>query len=397
MRLLIVSHTAHSWGEGGVLGWGPTVREVDFLAQAFDSVTHLACLHPAPPPPSALPYRSGKVRFVAVPPAGGSRLREKLRALLSLPVYGRAVASLLPAADVVHVRAPHALAFAALVLLALDRGKPRWVKYGGSWAPGEARTAGFALQRAWLKAGLSSGPVTVNGRWPDQPAHVFSLDNPCLSLAEVRAARPAALRKRLERPLRLVFAGRLEQAKGAQVALEALARLSARGEARLDVLGDGPERGRLERQSEALRSAGRVTFHGWVSPEQVHEFLAQAHFLLHPSAREGWPKALGEAMAHGAVPVAGAVSAIPQVLEESGAGLAYPPGEAAGFAEGIAALAGDAQRWKAMSLAGVAAAPRFTYERYLVALDGVLAACYGSSPLDPAAVRLCRERLACPE
>jgi hypothetical protein len=42
---------------------------------------------------------------------------------------------------------------------------------------------------------------------------------------------------------------------------------------------------------------------------------------------------------------------------------------------------GDSWKWKTMSLAGIDAAPLFTYERYLMALDEVFISAYGSSPL----------------
>ena len=42
---------------------------------------------------------------------------------------------------------------------------------------------------------------------------------------------------------------------------------------------------------------------------------------------------------------------------------------------------GDPPKWKEMSLAGIDAAPLFTYERYLTALDEMFITAYGSSPL----------------
>ena len=41
MRLLIIGHTSHYLCGDQIVGWGPTVKEVDWLAKSFDNVTHL--------------------------------------------------------------------------------------------------------------------------------------------------------------------------------------------------------------------------------------------------------------------------------------------------------------------------------------------------------------------
>lgn len=73
MRLLIVSHTAHFRSGDRVVGWGPTVRELDYLAALFDEVVHVAVGYPDAAPASALPYAAGNVRVRLVAPAGGKR------------------------------------------------------------------------------------------------------------------------------------------------------------------------------------------------------------------------------------------------------------------------------------------------------------------------------------
>jgi glycosyltransferase involved in cell wall biosynthesis len=120
-----------------------------------------------------------------------------------------------------------------------------------------------------------------------------------------------------------------------------------------------------------------------LSHQGVCEALRDAHLILLPSrAPEGWPKVLSEAMAYGVAPLSSCVSAIPQVLDETGAGVALPPDDVAGYARVIQGLAAEPARWRAMVEAGLRAAPRFTYERYLMRLDEMLAAVYGDSGFD---------------
>jgi hypothetical protein len=63
MKLLIVSHTPHYLENGAVKGWGPTIREIDYLAQCFDQVTHVAPLYHTPAPLSAIAYQSSRVKL----------------------------------------------------------------------------------------------------------------------------------------------------------------------------------------------------------------------------------------------------------------------------------------------------------------------------------------------
>ena len=56
MRLLIVSHTPHYHAAGRLVGWGPTVRELDYLSELFDEVVHVAPVYGEAAPGSALPY-----------------------------------------------------------------------------------------------------------------------------------------------------------------------------------------------------------------------------------------------------------------------------------------------------------------------------------------------------
>ena len=63
MNLLIVSNMAHYFRDGQLVGHGTTALEISYLAQLFDEIRHIACLHPVEPPLSALPYRSDRIIY----------------------------------------------------------------------------------------------------------------------------------------------------------------------------------------------------------------------------------------------------------------------------------------------------------------------------------------------
>ncbi|HVZ88117.1 MAG TPA: glycosyltransferase [Polyangia bacterium] len=118
-----------------------------------------------------------------------------------------------------------------------------------------------------------------------------------------RAGPDAVVRRRLGlvRPTVLAV-GRLVPIKGHALLVHACAR-AARVAPQLVILGDGPERGRLERLAAALDV--RLTLPGFVGRAEVADWLRAADLFAHPSIRlangrgEGAPIAAREAQAVG--------------------------------------------------------------------------------------------------
>src|ERR1044071_5419239 len=269
MQLLIISHTEHYQSNDQIYGWGPTVREIDQLASLFTRVTHLAFFYPGEPPSSALPYPAKNVTFVPVPASGGGGLLSKFGILMRIPLYLWKISQELGKADVVHVRCPAVISLLALLLLAIRRTpRTRWIKYAGNWRPHaqSEEALSYQWQRWWLEKGLARALVTVNGNWPGQPAYVRSFLNPCLTAGEQSEGAIAASSKNLQDHPHLVFVGRLEQAKGVEIALRVVARLQSMGVfAHLDLAGDGLEQKKFEQLAGHLNIQDQIRFHGWVS------------------------------------------------------------------------------------------------------------------------------------
>ena len=100
--------------------------------------------------------------------------------------------------------------------------------------------------------------------------------------------------------LRVVFLGRLVFWKGVDMLLDVFAEVKKQTpSAELWIIGDGPERPRLQRQAEALRICGAVTFHGWAVPEECPRLLSQCDVFLYPSVFDCGGAAVLEAMSLG--------------------------------------------------------------------------------------------------
>ncbi|MBA3394638.1 MAG: glycosyltransferase [Deltaproteobacteria bacterium] len=375
MRLLIISHMPHHLRDGVVVGWGPTARELDQLATRFTSVRHVACLHPEPAPASDIPYTARNIELVPVPPSGADGFLGKLDVLRTSPKYLAAILRELPHADMVHVRAPAHIALMAMLILSLrKRPTARWFKYAGNWQPDVLESPSYIFQRWWLRRPWHRGVVTVNGDWPAQQTWVRTFFNPSLEASDLERGRAAAATKQLTTPMRMVYVGRVETAKGAGRAVEVLARLRQQGiDATLELIGDGDERPTIEARAVALGVADRAQFVGWQSPSYVYQAFARAHVQLLPTAAcEGWPKVLSEGMAYGVVPVAGNVSSIPQYVKQFATGAALAPDDVDGFAAVLASYARDPVKWARESANAVAATRWFTFDQYLSSIDSLL-------------------------
>ena len=83
--------------------------------------------------------------------------------------------------------------------------------------------------------------------------------------------------------LRLLFVGRLIPVKGADVLVRAMPKiLASHPTARLDVIGDGPERGAIEATRADLGLGRAVSFHGARDHAAVLEAMRAAHVLVVP-------------------------------------------------------------------------------------------------------------------
>lgn len=155
-----------------------------------------------------------------------------------------------------------------------------------------------------------------------------------------------------DRPLRLVFIGRVAREKGLYETLQGMCLAHELGaETRLVIAGSGAEEARLQRYAQALGIASRVTFAGPVFGADKVKLLAGADVMMLPSYSEGLPYALLEGMAAGIPVIATPVGAIPDVVAEGIHGSLVPPRDGKAIAEALAILAADRERLSWMSRA----------------------------------------------
>ena len=182
-----------------------------------------------------------------------------------------------------------------------------------------------------------------------------------------------ALRKRLGiagNESVVLSVGRLSREKAHLDLLEAFKQLSElRPEisSQLIIVGDGPERARLEAAAESLGCKERVIFTGQVNDVRV--FYAAADVFVLPSHSEGSPYVLLEAMAANLPILATAVGGVPEMVENNESALLVPPNDPPSLAASIARLLTDTELAQRLTTnAATLVDNRFTPETHLRSL-----------------------------
>jgi glycosyltransferase involved in cell wall biosynthesis len=157
----------------------------------------------------------------------------------------------------------------------------------------------------------------------------------------------------------VVYVGRLVKGKGVECLISAMK--SCPGE-KLIIVGDGPERRNLQFLAQTMAN---VTFVGEVPPERVSDYLQRAQIFVLPSASEGSPNVVLEAMAHGVPIIATRVGGVPDLISHGETGFLIQPGDFGEIAHYIKKLAGDEQLRAELAKNCLKVIKRYSWDRIM--------------------------------
>lgn len=371
-RLLIVSHV-HHYEHGGQLGaYGPYAREIDIWADLFDTVVIAAPLRARPFPGDVVAFTRGNIRMAPQWDAGGDTWQAKVGLLPAVPLWVVGLARAMRHADAIHVRCPGNLGLIGAALAPLF-SRNLVAKYAGQWNVHEAERLPTLLQRRLLTSRWWKGPVTVYGEWPDQPDHIIPFFTSMMRAEQVARASAVAATKRIGSPLRVLYSGMLEPRKRVDALIDALVTLDHEGlPLEVNIVGNGPERARLQARAADLVARGVVTFRGALPYDESLRWFEWAHAMVLPSQHsEGWPKVVAEGMCHGLLCVAVAHGQVTRMLD--GRGVLLSEGTASQIADALRAAAHDPERHLPLMRAAAAWAGQYSLEGLRTALGSLLA------------------------
>lgn len=150
------------------------------------------------------------------------------------------------------------------------------------------------------------------------------------------ASRP---RENRHGPVRFLFVGRLESAKGILYLLDAWSRLRVPGH--LTIVGEGPLAGRIARRV-ATMSLPSVELVGHLDRARLAEMYGDADVFVFPSVSDPWGLVLNEAMASGLPLITTDLpGAVDDLVTDGDNGLVVPTSTSEGLLRAMDRLAGD--------------------------------------------------------
>lgn len=165
------------------------------------------------------------------------------------------------------------------------------------------------------------------------------------------------------------WVGRMTGVKRTDDVLAAVVELRRRGvDAALLMVGDGPDRDHVEARASELGIVRSCFFLGY--QEDVAGWYQAFDTMILPSANEGTPVVVIEALASGCPVVATSVGGVPDVVQEGVDGFLVPAGDTHAMAERLERLAGDPELRRRMGDAGRQSMPaRYAVERLVDDVD----------------------------
>ena len=199
----------------------------------------------------------------------------------------------------------------------------RWVAFHHGYTTTDTRNRIYnqldywSLQSADQVLTSSAAFVAELARKNVRPSHIHVQHMPIRPFASVSEQQKSELRRRLgfdDRTRVLLSVGRLSQEKGHADLIRAFPKITelfAGAPLRLVLVGEGPERARIEGLCRSLNLTDFVKLTG--QQDDINAYYGIADVFLLPSLSEGCPNVLLEAMAAGVPVVATAVGGIPEV------------------------------------------------------------------------------------
>jgi glycosyltransferase involved in cell wall biosynthesis len=163
----------------------------------------------------------------------------------------------------------------------------------------------------------------------------------------------------------ILTVARLTRQKGIDTLIDALAILRARGvDARLRIIGDGPERAALEQHARDLNVHAHVEFLGALPQAELPAHYARAAVFVLPSIREGMGLVFVEALLCGTPIIATASGGVTDIIRDGETGLLFPERDARALADALERILRDGALAARLAANGAAfVRERFTPER----------------------------------
>jgi glycosyltransferase involved in cell wall biosynthesis len=114
------------------------------------------------------------------------------------------------------------------------------------------------------------------------------------------------------------------------------------------IAGEGPERTALQQMIVELKLEKEIRLLGHLSRERLDLLYAQSNLVVLTSRSEGIPLVLMEAMSHGKIALAPAITGIPELVIDGKTGFLYRPGSLEHFVERVQYVSNAHGNWESV-------------------------------------------------
>lgn len=365
-KLTIISDTALYCIKNDYFGFGPVVKEIQFIEHMFDEIVWIGFeRNDRINDLSMQKIQNNKIKFILLKNIGGKNIKSFLEILMYYPKIFFIIKKEIKNSHVIHSRAPSHPALISILISFFYKDKVWWNKYAGDWSQ-KKPSLSYGFQR-WILKKAKHTKVTINGFWENQPSHCFSFENPCLTKVNIIEGKGVASVRKFNPPYTLCFIGRLEDVKGVPRIIEALKCIPNNLINDVHFIGNGKN---MEYYKKELSFLGdKVIFHGFLDNTSIHFLLKKTDFILLPSDLEGFPKVVAEAACFGVIPVVSNAGSISHYVNNNN-GFLWEINSNIGFTEILQkALQSDQEELNNMSKEILLLAEKFTFDRYLEKLN----------------------------
>ena len=320
MHLLIISHK-EAWlsniSNYNFETTGGFPFQINAISTLFKTSTLICCLRNHNKPNNLTPLKGKNLSIVPLqePPFYG-RLRQ-ISILFWLPFQLGKIHRSMKKADAVHALIPGDLGLIGIILSLLLR-KRLIIRHCGTWGNQTTFADKFIH---WLLIKIANGKNIImatgdNNELPEKSnpniKWIFSTSLTKEKWENLRLAKNWIPKNRLD----IITVCRLTKGKNVESLIRTMKILKKKLPVKLDVVGDGDQMDYLVSLSSELDVEDIVTFYGNCNQKKVMELLSKNNIFVFPTrTKEGFPKALLEAMACGLPVIASRVSTIPFLVE----------------------------------------------------------------------------------
>ena len=325
-KLCIITHVPHWISEdGSINAYEPYVREIEIWATLFSEIEVCAPRSTGKPSGHQAALNCKNISWVPFEYFQENGNFAWIKRLLQLPKMVAVLYSSIIRNDLIHLRSPGHPALMGQVLVRLLNKKSitKWAGFYGSFS-GERLTS--KVERFLVKNAGSRHIVLIYGKTNKE--NEISFFPALMSEMELSTAKNYSSQKAWRLPWHILSVGRITPVKGFDLAIRGLGYLN-KNYPNLDwdytLVGDGIDLEKMRTLVTNLGISDRVTFTGYLPFSKVQNLYAQAHLVIMPGIKEGWPKVIVEAWAHGALPVCASAGLVPQILQDPQSGFLFEP------------------------------------------------------------------------